>query len=130
MKKEENLNAIRKSLQFSGDSALQMSALDFLNNVCGRKQSLIVALALKEFVERYHLEGKSADEIRVFLLNYDVVKETVNNCRNPLPISFGFSTAEMPKSVVEAPKAKEELSEEDILSSDLQDIAEMFMATA
>lgn len=110
MVKNSNPESLRKLLKFSEESSVQMDALSFLDNCCGRKQSLVVSLAISEFVEKYHLRDKSVEEIKRFIANYRVIKDTVGECRIPYPVQAGLYS---PEKVLKEEYAPEEESDEE-----------------
>ena len=122
MRKSVNEARKTKMLQFNTDDSPQMSALSFLDTSCGRKQSLLIAHAVNEFVEKYHLRGKSIEEVRQFLQNFNVISSTVNDVMISFPPNYGITSQDSP-APNEVNSAEEQ---EKALSDELNDIAAMF----
>lgn len=68
-----------------------------LLELCPRKASLICQIAIKELMEKYHLENASADQIKNFFKFYEFFKAS-----NAVPTVNALKTEE--------PKAKEEVT--------------------
>lgn len=69
---------MKKTLLFTDKDADTLSFLDS----CGRKQTTITILALKEFISKYQLADKSPKEIKSFLNSYEYIKAATNAITN------------------------------------------------
>lgn len=67
--------AYRKTMIFDEKNK---EIVDFLET-CGRKQGILTILALKEFIEKYQLDDKNADEIKNFINSYEYIKAATMN---------------------------------------------------
>lgn len=67
--------AFRKTMIFDDKNK---NIVDFLET-CGRKQGILTILALKEFIDKYKLEDKDADEIKSFINSYEFIKAATMN---------------------------------------------------
>lgn len=117
-------NCKEKTIYFNMDDPLQKKAYDFLSSSVGRKQSLLMTYAIHDFVDKYHLQGKTVKDIQAFLHNFEVISASINGAILPFPSQYGLST-------LDSPNPKEKLPEEDTekdLASELNDIAAMFGA--
>jgi len=70
----------RHSIYFSTSDDKQIFSHEFLNK-CGRKQSIMLALILNEFAEKYNLRDADEEEISFFIKRYSQNKP-LNIIRN------------------------------------------------
>lgn len=121
-------NQIRKAMTFDGNTEEGVRAVEFLEKSCGRKQGIIITLALIEFIEKYKLEGKSVDDIKQFIKNYDYINAVATNSNMGFGIPMSFMNSQ-PISMDNKPveKSEETVEKENAaLKDELNEIAAMF----
>ena len=121
-KKIYDANHIRKNLTFDKSSPMDMRVSNFFFGSGQRKCSNLVVLALNEFMDKYDLENKDSDYLKLFISHYDL---------------FAKKIEAQPQITVSAPSASgtplpisEEIDEKKCASAakgkSMRDLANMF----